>query len=215
MKTKLILVRHGEGEGNSKGECQGWNDVCLTQKGCEQAKRVAERLKNEKIDVIYSSPFERALGTARYIAGEKGLEIIVCDKLKEINFGQWEGQKWSYIEKNWQKESEVWQNTPHIHVMPDGESVREVYERAVDVINEIIKDNAGKSICVVTHGTILRVLMPYFHNKPFEELHTISWFVNTSITIVEYENKTFNVLLEGDQSHIGERLSVFGGREKI
>jgi methionine salvage enolase-phosphatase E1 len=87
MKTRLIFVRHAEAEGNLKRLFHGWYDSSITEKGHKQAKKVAERLSDVPIEVIYSSSLKRTLQTAQYIADVKQLPIIRTDKMKEINGG--------------------------------------------------------------------------------------------------------------------------------
>jgi broad specificity phosphatase PhoE len=84
---KIILVRHGESEANKAGKHQGkgdkWTNTSLTEKGKQQAKKVAERLKKEEIEIIYSSPLKRAKETAESINRNHNLEIIYDKRLKE------------------------------------------------------------------------------------------------------------------------------------
>lgn len=214
MNTKIIFVRHGEAEGNLKRIFQGWTDSDLTPKGYQQAEKVAKRLKAEKIDIMYSSPLKRAFETARLIAEEQGIkDILIAEGLKEINGGDWENQEWDQLPVKWPEEYTTWETNPHLHCMPMGESMREAFDRTIDSTMNIIKGNQGKSICIVTHGTVLRTLMCYFLGKPFEHLVTVSWYDNTSISVVEFNNNAFKVFLEGDNSHLGEELSTFATQD--
>ena len=90
--VKIILVRHGETEWNKVKRIQGSaSDTPLNEIGKAQAERVALRLKNEKIQAIYSSPLQRALHTAQAIARYHQLEVNQTPSLKEINVGELEG----------------------------------------------------------------------------------------------------------------------------
>lgn len=120
MKTKLIIVRHAEAVGNVIREFHGWTDSEITEKGHKQAQLVAERLKEQPIDVIYSSSLKRTRQTGEYISKVKGLPIIFRDDLKEINGGLWEGMPWSELSKAFPKEYVIWEEQPHIHQMPEG-----------------------------------------------------------------------------------------------
>lgn len=214
MITRLIFVRHGEAEGNQKRIFHGWTDSELTPKGHKQAESVAARLKSENIDVIYSSPLKRAYGTASIIARENNIkDIITLDGLKEINGGKWENENWDELPQKWPEEYDVWERKPHLHCMPMGETMKEVFDRMVSAINYIIEENQGKNVCIVTHGTVLRALMCYFYGRPFEDLVSISWYDNTSVTIVEFNSRNFEVFLEGDNSHLGDELSTFATQD--
>lgn len=214
MLTRLIFVRHGEAEGNLKRIFQGWTDADLTPRGYQQAERVAIRLKDDYIDVIYSSPLKRAYETAKVIALKKGIDNInIRDALKEIHGGEWENEEWGQLPVKWPKEYYTWEKEPHLHCMPMGESMKEAFDRVVSAIYNIIEEDFGKNICIVTHGTVLRSLICYFYGKPFEELVKISWHDNTSVTIVEFDSKEFKVAIEGDNSHLEKELSTFANQD--
>lgn len=208
MKTRIIFVRHAEAEGNLYRIFHGWTDSGITEKGHVQAKKAAERLKELKIDVIYSSSLKRTIQTAQYIADTKGLPIIRTDKLKEINGGDWEGKKWDDLPSIWPDEYHTWENAPHIHRMPNGETMEEFQQRLINEVMYIIDNNKGKNICVVTHGTAIRALMCRFFHLDLEEMINITWYDNTAISIIDYEEGEFKVILEGDASHLGKELST-------
>jgi len=208
LKTRLIFVRHAEAEGNINREFHGWTDSVLTEKGHIQAKAVADRLKDTEIDVIYSSSLKRTLQTAEYIARVKQLPIIRTDKLKEINGGDWEGKNWDELSAKWPYEYDTWENKPHIHKMPNGESMEEFQDRLITEVKYIIDNNAGKNICIVTHGTAIKTMMCSFYGCDLEELLNIQWYDNTSVTIIDYEDEKFKVVVEGDSSHLGKELST-------
>lgn len=210
MITKIIFVRHGEAEGNLERIFHGQTDSSLTEKGHEQAKKAAQRLKYEKIDVIYSSPLKRAYDTALYIAKEKNIkEVIVDNGLKEIYGGEWENIRWNELPERWPKEYYNWEYKPHLCCIPTGESMKEAYDRIVDAVSRIANENKGADICIVTHGTVLRALMCHLQKKPFEDLINISWCDNTAITVVEFNEESFKVILEGDNTHLNDELSTF------
>jgi len=213
MKTRLVFVRHAEAEGNLNRVFHGWTDSQITEKGHLQAQKAAERLKDIDIDVIYSSSMKRTLQTAHYIADVKKLPIIRTDKLKEINGGDWEGKGWDQLAHIWPKEYDTWENKPHIHRMPNGESMQEFQERLINEIKYIINNNKGKNICIVTHGTAIKALMCFFSGCPLDEMLNIKWYDNTSITIIDWEEGRFNIVLEGDSSHLDKELSTVFNQE--
>jgi probable phosphoglycerate mutase len=204
MKTRLILVRHAEAEGNYKREFHGWTDGGITDKGHIQANLAADKLKDYKIDKIISSTLLRTKQTAGYISKAKKLKIFEDERLKEINGGLWEGKTWDELPKLWPKEYDTWENKPHLHKMPKGETMKYFYERVLSAVKDIVKNNLGKNICIVTHGTAIRTLMCYFHNYDLEKMLIIRWFDNTSITVVDIENEMINLVEEGNDSHLGE-----------
>lgn len=210
MRTRLILVRHAEAEGNKIRRFHGWTDSALTEKGHLQAKCVSDRLKDIKIDILYSSSLTRTLQTAEYISKEKCLPIIRTDKLKEINGGDWEDISWNELQERWPEAYETWDNSPHKHQMPNGESMEGFQKRLVDEIMHIIHQNRGKNICIVTHGTALRALICHFRACTLEEMLDIAWCDNTAVTIMDYRDGLFTTVTEGDATHLGSELGTIG-----
>ena len=215
MVTRLIVVRHAEAEGNLNRLFHGWTDSEITEKGHRQAELVAKRLKDMKIDVIYSSSLKRAVQTASYIARVKGLPIITSDKLKEINGGEWENMRWEVLPVKWPEEYDSWENKPYAHRMPGGECMREFQERIVKEFEHIINNNKGKNICVVTHGTAIRTLMCHFHGCRLEDMNNIPWCDNTAVTIVDYDDEEgkFKVIVEGDNSHLSKDMKTIENQD--
>ena len=213
MKTRLIIVRHAEAEGNSKRHFQGWTDGKLTEKGHIQAKRVAERLRDTDIDVLYSSSLSRTLQTASYISGAKKLPIVRTDRLKEINGGDWEDVRWDELPERWPEHYDTWENRPHLHEMPNGETMEQFQLRLIEEIKHIIDDNTGKNICIVTHGTAIKALMCHFRACSLAEMYNIEWCDNTAVTVIDYENGDFSIVQESDSSHLDRELSTVWNQE--
>lgn len=208
MKTRLIIIRHAEAEGNFKRNFQGWTDGELTEKGHRQARLAAERLAETDIDVLYSSSLKRTLQTASYISEIKNLPIVRTDRLKEINGGDWEDVPWNELPVRWPEEYDVWEKRPHLVAMPNGETMEEFQSRLIEEIEEIIGRNKGRTICVVTHGTAIKALLCYFRGCSLEEMYNIRWCDNTAVTVLDHEDGAFSLVLEGDSSHLSRELGT-------
>ncbi len=90
---RLVLVRHGQTLDNARRIVQGQRPGRLSDKGCEQARRLAQRLGAERFDALYSSDLDRALETARILLqGRDGPPLIADPRLREQNYGVHEGQ---------------------------------------------------------------------------------------------------------------------------
>ncbi len=208
MKTRLIFVRHAEAEGNKSRHFHGWTDSPITERGHLQAKRVAQALSDVDIDVLYSSSLKRTFQTASYISEVKSLPITQSDQLKEINGGDWEDLTWAELAEKWPDAYETWDNSPHEHQMPNGESMAGFQKRVLDEIMLIINKNIGKNICIVTHGTAIRALICHFRACTLEEMINVSWCENTGVTIIDYDDGVFSTVVEGDASHLGSDLGT-------
>ena len=213
MKTRLIFIRHAQAEGNLSREFHGWTDSGLTELGHTQAQMVAERLNEMPMDILYSSSLKRTLQTAEYISKVKSLPIIRTDKLKEINGGDWEGVLFNELPTLWPEEYETWENNPQSHRMPNGESMEEFQKRLIDEVEYIIKNNTDKTIGIVTHGTAIKALMCYFKGFGLCEMINIPWCDNTAVTILDYEEDKYTLVLEGDASHLGKEYSTLQNQE--
>lgn len=203
--TKVIFVRHGEAEGNIDRRFHGHYDSNLTENGRKQIKLAAQRLKNESIDVIYSSDMTRTFLTAKAIAEGRRLEITKVGALREIYGGDWEDVPWDQLPLKFPESYNFWLNDPFHLKMPNGESMVDFQQRVYNAVNEIVTQNKNKKICIATHGTVIKVLLCRYYNKSLSELPDMTWHDNASITVVEFDdNLNPTVVLEGDNKHLGE-----------
>ncbi len=213
MKTTMIIVRHAEAVGNRIREFHGWTDKEITDRGVLQAQQVAEKLKNIPVDVIYSSVLKRTMETAGHIARSKDLPIITREDLKEIHGGLWEGMRWDDLVAKYPEEYDIWETKPHLHQMPEGESMESFRQRVVNAVEDILQKEDGKKILIVTHGTVIRVLMCWFKGWPVEDIVKVPWYDNTAVTVVTREDDLFQIELEGDASHLDASTSTFENQQ--
>lgn len=154
---KIYVARHGQTEWNKQNRVLGKTDIPLTETGCNQAYVLAERLKSEHIDLIIASPLSRARQTAEICAAELKLNIVLDSRLKELNYGIYEGV--SRNSEDFQKKRRQCS-----YRMPGGESVFDVIYRVYDFLDEIKIKYHDKNILTVTHGGICRAIKSYFEN---------------------------------------------------
>ncbi|MCB1645904.1 MAG: histidine phosphatase family protein [Pseudomonadales bacterium] len=148
---ELILIRHGLPEKiiNEDGMPA---DPPLSETGHQQAMKVANWLKNEKIDRIYSSPMRRAWQTAEPLAMEKGLEIVACDEVAEYDQ---QAEHYIPVEQLKELDYERWQKLMRGEV--EDINFPEFVQRVADGLNQIIADNRGKTVAVTCHGGVINV----------------------------------------------------------
>jgi len=162
---EIILIRHGETYGNKAGVFHGWIDTHLTEKGIKQAHLLKERLKNEQIDYIFSSPLKRCIETARIINIYHNLPIFKVDELKEFNFGMWEGMGYEEIKKKYPLEAKKWEEDWKNFKIPKGERGFEFYQRVSRWIDTIIKKQQKGTFLIATHGGCIRVILSHLVGK--------------------------------------------------
>lgn len=211
--TRIILVRHGQSESNLKGIFTGQLDYSLTDLGERQAEKMAEYLDKLKIDAIFSSDLSRAVVTANKIATRQGVEVVKSPAFREINAGVWQGMEFDDIVSTYPKSYEVWkQDLAKSH--PDGgESCKETYERAVAKLKEIIKENDGKTICIVFHAVVLRCVASYLYGKGAKGVGKIGYVPNCSVSIFESnDNKTYTCTEFGTYSYLDGMITELSDR---
>jgi 2,3-bisphosphoglycerate-dependent phosphoglycerate mutase len=157
--SKLILVRHGESEYNAKGMWTGWHDPMLSPKGQEHARKIGNKLKEYQVKRAFVSKLRRAHDTWDIIHhqltdGRKSLPTIAHHNLNERHYGAFAGQnKWQIKEKVGEEEFMKIRRSWDYRI-PEGESLKDVYERAVPYFTSNIKPyiDSGEIIISITHG---------------------------------------------------------------
>lgn len=175
---KLIFVRHTLSEWNSLGIWTGVTDVHLSKEGFRVAKKIGELLKNFHFDYIFDTPLIRTKETLREIldvnlATSKNVSIEESKELIERDYGDYTGKnKWE-IKKEIGDEKFMKIRRSWDHPIPNGESLKMVYDRAVPFFLEkilpLLKDN--KNVLIVGHGNSLRALSKYIENISDSEIN--------------------------------------------
>lgn len=199
--TKVILVRHGETLWNLEMKYQGHCDVALTKKGIKQAELAANSLAKEPISAVYASDLCRAFATAESIANKHNLQVTAIPELREINFGQWEGLTYDKINSQWSDIMAKLFTHPDEIEIPDGETFREVKERATIALSKLIKKHPNETIVVVSHGGTIRTILCAILNIHLNHLWNIKQD-NTAINILEYYDNQALVSLVNGTSHL-------------
>ena len=205
--TKLILVRHGESCWNISGRYQGQLDIDLSERGQEQAKLVAQRLRKIQIDLILTSPLRRALDTAGLIASyHEHIPLVIDASLTEIGHGEWEGLTAAEVEEKFSAELALWQTEPAKVKMPGGESLAEVKARVFPTIQQAITEHPDKTILVCSHDAVLRLIILEATGVSLAGFWGLR-IDNAAITVVEYHPAFSNVLALNDATHLGQLRS--------
>lgn len=159
--NKIFLIRHGQTDWNLEGRTQGIQDSNLTEKGIEDTKLLAKRLREEEIHVIYSSTLNRAKKTAKIISNELNIPVKYNEDLVELNYGEWEGLTIEEIRNKYPEQLDNWFTRPHLTIFPDGEDLIKAQERVVTAFNNILNENKEKekNILIVSHSTMIRLLL--------------------------------------------------------
>lgn len=161
---KVILIRHTSVD-VPKGICYGQTDVPLAPTFPEEARRVREELKHYSFDKVYCSPLSRCVELARFCGYE---DAVTDDRLKEINFGEWEMK--AYDEINDPRLQEWFDDYVNI-AATGGESVLDQRKRFESFIAEKKDRHPNSVIGIFTHGGILINALVAYRHKSYEEIY--------------------------------------------
>ena len=151
LKTRLLVLRHGQSEWNALGRWQGQADIALTPEGIEQARQAAKKIG--KFDLIAASSLQRARHTAEIIAEKHGVnDLIIDDRLKESFIGPWEGLTYEEIESGWPGYLESFKQPP------DFESNQNVVNRMTAAFVDIAAKCRGGQALIISHSGVIRTI---------------------------------------------------------
>lgn len=185
---RLLLARHGETEENTAGILQGQGRGTLTRKGEQQIELLAQRLREEPIDRIFSSDQERARRTTEAIARYHTCPIEYSPLFRERGFGIYEGFKTAdYLEAFQRHGGDRNQFRPE-----GGESVEDLFKRCRSILDLVGTCADDSTILVSTHSGVVRGLICLLEQRPSEDFWTTR-ISNTSVSLF--------VLNEGREIH--------------
>ena len=208
MATTLIFVRHGESEGNKSGRFNGSMDFPLSDKGKAQAIKTAEYLDKYKIDASYSSDLLRAKETAQTIAKRQNVDLTEDKGLREINGGDFEGMLFDDLATKFPVEFKTWIEDLANCQCPNGESIKDLFERFNAKVKEIAKNNKDKTILIGTHAMPIRVMSTLWYKKDLSAIRDIDYVKNASVTVVDYTDIDNPKIIEYDTADfLGELMT--------
>jgi len=219
--SKLILVRHGQSQWNLENRFTGWVDVPLSKKGINEAISAGKKLKDVEFDTIYVSHMLRAIQTLHYIliessskrtpiiyheekrihdwehyTGDKSNEIPIymSENLAERYYGDLQGlNKQKTKEKYGEEQVHIWRRSYNVRP-PNGESLKDTYERTIPYYEKfILKDlQKDKTVLISAHGNSLRSIVMYVENISEEKIPSME--IPTGIPIVYTFDKNMNLI---------------------
>jgi broad specificity phosphatase PhoE len=159
MNTRVFLVRHGATILTAEDRFAGSTDVPLSDEGREQVRRLAARLSDDGISSVYASPLGRTVETATILAQPHELEVQTRDGLREISHGRWEQMTRKEVDEKYPEEAAAWEEDPYTFAPKGGESGLAVTSRALPVLMDIVRENPGGRVLVVSHKATIRLLL--------------------------------------------------------
>jgi probable phosphoglycerate mutase len=183
---RILLARHGETKWNAEGRYQGQVDVPLSEVGEAQARKLGDRLRDVHIDRAVASPLSRATRTAELALGPAREAMLTLDPgFAEIAHGTWEGLLAAEIGAMDGERLRAWREAPETVLMPKGESLMHVLERAWPALQRASAGmGAEDTLLVVAHDAVNRVLLCRILGLPLARLWTFRQ-APTTINLLE------------------------------
>jgi ribonuclease H / adenosylcobalamin/alpha-ribazole phosphatase len=156
--TVTVLLRHGQTPMSVQKRYAGRSDVPLTQIGVEQAAAAAKRLASAGLDVIVTSPLQRAAATAAEVAAVTGVRVVTDEGFRETDFGAWDGLTFVEVRQRWPAELAAWLADPAVPP-PGGESFADVGTRVTGALQHVLADRQHQRVLIVSHVTPIKTLV--------------------------------------------------------
>jgi probable phosphoglycerate mutase len=205
LKTHVILVRHGQSEGNAAGRFGGHTDTPLSPRGRKQALATAKALAAEKPTAIYSSDLPRAIETARPLANLTRLEIHATEAFRERSVGVMESLTFEEAAERHPEQYAALLRRDFEHVLLGGESYRQLLDRASVELDEAITQHKGGRIVVFSHtGTMCILALHLMGALDAPELKAV-WIANSNCGISRFDlhdDGFIRVLTINDTRHL-------------
>lgn len=190
---KIYFTRHGLTEYNKERRIQGLLDSPLTLEGKEKAKELGARLKDEGIEIIYSSDQKRAMDSAKIINEALKLDIIQDRRLREVSMLSHEGMTWAESVATDPDREDLIMQRPDLFNEGGIYPYRDALEDAIAFIFELIKTNYEK-VLVMTHGSKLRVITTVLEGLDLKDTNKVELIKGLSLKIYDYNEGKFKLL---------------------
>ena len=175
---KIYSTRHGQTAYNKQEIILGTTDIELDETGERQAQELAEKIKElGNIDLMIVSPMKRAIRTARAVADKCGISMVIDERLREWDYGEYEGKS-RFTEGFAENKINF-----GVRMGKSGESLLQLSHRVYTALDDIISSYRDKTVLIVSHGGVCRVIETYFNDMTTDEF--ANWFMD-NCGLIEY-----------------------------
>jgi len=181
----IILIRHGETYDNVNMHISS-KEVKLTDRGRRQIEKAKAILDKLSFDRVYVSPLARAIETMEIL----GLEGDKEERIREVDFGLFEGKTYDQLQADFAEELKMWFDDVINYVVPEGESIKMAYDRVVSFLEELV-DKKENTLLICHDGVIKIALSWVFDNPEFFFKFKID---NGSISIISIDEMGFKYI---------------------
>jgi len=199
--TTVLLIRHAVNDYVKTGRLAGWTPgVHLNEEGLAQAEALGQRLAEAPLKALYTSPLERAVETGQAVQiHHPHLALNICEGVKEVDFGDWQGMSLSELRKR--KLWEIVQHTPSRATFPSGESFTHAQYRAVRAIEQTIVQHPAQLIAFFSHSDVIKLMLSHFLGMHIDSFQRIE-ISTASISTVQLGHGAPYVVGMNDIAHL-------------
>jgi len=203
--SRIILIRHGETNWNKEGRFQGQIDIPLNDKGKGQASKASKYLEEIEFTKAFSSSMKRPYETAKIILNNNKIHIEKIESLVEISHGLWEGKLEEEIKEIWPDMLKNWHEKPESITMPEGESIKQVFDRSISAWNLICNSQEeNDTTLLVAHDAVNKTLICHILGLSYSDI----WMIkqgNGGITVIDiFKNKNYVISSLNITNHLGQ-----------
>lgn len=206
MSLRLHFLRHGETPYSQTGGYCGDLDPDLTPEGMDMAKAFAAAYRDVPWAAVYVSPMKRTIATAQPLCEAIGMEMQLRDGLKEIRYGQWEGQTVDYVKESFSEDYVRWLTEPAWNPPTDGETAVQIASRASLVIAEIEAKHLDGNVLVVSHKATIRIILCSLLGIDIGRYRDRINALAGSVSVVRFDVHGPMLEILGDRSYMDETL---------
>jgi probable phosphoglycerate mutase len=205
LTTHVVIIRHGQSQGNAEGRFGGHTDTPHSPRGRKQAQATAKALASEKFSAIYSSDLPRAIETASPLSQLTGVSLITTDALRERSVGVMEGLTFEEAAEQHPEQYQALLHRDFEHVLAGGESYRQTLDRASRLLDEAIEQHKGGRIALFAHtGTICILILHLMGALDAPDLKPV-WIATANCGIARFDLRDdgfVRVLTLNDTRHL-------------
>ena len=205
VTTQVLLIRHGQSQGNAEGRFGGHTDTPLSPRGCAEARQTAQALASEPFSAIVCSDLARAIETASPLAKLAGLELQTAEAFRERSVGVMEGLTFEEAAAQHPDQYAALLRRDFEHVLLGGESYRQTLDRASRKLDELVEQYKGGRIAIYTHtGTICILALHVMGALDAPELKPV-WIASRNCGISHFDLRDdgfVRVLAINDTRHL-------------
>ncbi|PWJ44152.1 histidine phosphatase family protein [Sediminitomix flava] len=202
--TTILLARHGETDWNKNNYFSGRANIELNEKGQRQAQMLGRYIGSHwQPSTLYTSPFDRAINTGKYIADTFELQSQQLPLLVDIDYGIWQAKLHKEFREKHPDQWLMWLEHPERYVFEDGESLQDVQVRARNIIQKIEKSHESETVVLIGHDCVNRLLMLEFLGLPLSAYRKVIQG-NGCLNVVKIVNGAYVIVSMNERAFLGE-----------